>query len=388
MLDPSFDEGDALGIDDLGAERWHALERIAGSHARGDDARIGASRLDALRRVPCATHETGSAGRSAIAAHAQGFARDRQPAGPARGRPLPPRRRRCGSARSCRADSRARRVRSAWLRRCVATRRASAAGGCGSSLATRARADPIRRALGLRVRCKRIAVRRELQRGESEHRYRRAFVAGDAVDPRWNRVTATGRLGDGYGRTVFRREYRVGSLRIPDVRRVAPRSVRETFDEPSLDGAVVTELLPQARARREFERVRTRCIDRGALRQADPPALRGAIGPQRVLRRERNTLAWTTIVDPSTCRPVSRRCVGSDVDRVAPRSAGGSVADQRQPRWLHPMREAEAEAAAAARMARGRNIAGPWRAGGGSINGSAAGPCSARASRANDMSPG
>jgi hypothetical protein len=58
------------------------------------------------------------------------------------------------------------------------------------------------------------------------------------------------------------------------------------FDAPTAEG----EFLPDPRADRKHPGVRVGAVDGGARRQRDPPALGGAIGPKRVLRRKRQVL--------------------------------------------------------------------------------------------------
>jgi hypothetical protein len=139
------------------------------------------------------------------------------------------------------------------------------------------------------VERRRVAVGRELQRGEAEHARVAVRVVARAA------VRAPGDVVEDAVRDLVRaadaalgREHRVAAVLRPRVRGEAPGSVGEALDVARLDAPLPRELLPQLRARGERPRVGVGRVDRGALGQADPPALGGAVGPERVLRGERD----------------------------------------------------------------------------------------------------
>ena len=142
----------------------------------------------------------------------------------------------CGSCRSCRAGSRARRAPPGWTRRCAAGGTAAPSADCAAARAPLSELEVhgSRDALGMRRQ--RIAVGRELQRAETQHRHRRAFVAGAAVVFGRNRVAGAGRVRRRQiADAARRRQHRVRAIGVPHVAAEAPRAVRAAFDVARLE---------------------------------------------------------------------------------------------------------------------------------------------------------
>ena len=140
----------------------------------------------------------------------------------------------------------------------------------------------------LGVRRGRIAIGGQLQRREAEDTRGAVVVAGAAVVARRHAVPLAGRDLDDVGQALGRHQRRIRLRLVPRVGRVGPGIGGDAPQHPRLDLAPVErELLPETRADRELPRVGVPRRDPAADRQLDPARLVGAVGPQRVLRRER-----------------------------------------------------------------------------------------------------
>ena len=148
-----------------------------------------------------------------------------------------------------------------------------------------------RRTARLGVQRTGIPLGRELQRAETQHLAAAALVARLAVADAGDRVRASAAERIGVAPAAFRREH---------APRAHPRSThrphRATGRRPSAPGSASRpraregKFLPQPGADREHPGVRVGGVDRGARRQRDPAPLGGAVGPERILRRERKVL--------------------------------------------------------------------------------------------------
>jgi hypothetical protein len=144
---------------------------------------------------------------------------------------------------------------------------------------------PVGQRLG--VRRQGIAVIRQLQRAEAEHRRGRGGMAGQAVGAAGDGVTTSfGHLVRA-GYAAGGRQFGVTLLFVPHVGGEHPLVGRGEPQQARLDlAAVPGELLPQLRADGEAPGVGVGHVDARAVGQVDPARLVGTVGPQRVLRRE------------------------------------------------------------------------------------------------------
>ena len=147
----------------------------------------------------------------------------------------------------------------------------------------------------------RIAIGRQLQRVESQRSRPLRSVTRAAIAHRRNAVLPAGRDVGDTRQSVIRRQGGVRAFVVPVVARKHPAVARRTPDHARLDPfAVEVELLPEPRSHRKVPRVRIGRVDRGPRRQIHPALLGGAVGPQRVLRRERPHV-WCDDAWPPRC---------------------------------------------------------------------------------------
>ena len=226
-----------LGVDGLRTERRHLLQWIARAHAHRDHTRAEMAGLDAAasRGAPWARNWLGTLTIGTLDRVLRARWRGRR-AAPASSRARRAGLHRCGSSRSCHAGSRARRARSgvaAAIR--GGARQQSSAADCAAGRGREHLADPPR-SRRFRRAGQRVAIRRKLQRAETQHRHRRAFVAGAAVV--FARESRSARRAPRARRSrECRRPARAGILavRSPDVAAEAPGAVRAALDVARLD---------------------------------------------------------------------------------------------------------------------------------------------------------